>query len=189
MFEAGMKRRAIARKLNVPKSSVCFWVTKFLRQGRLECLAVPTCPRKTSATADRRLLRLCKANRFLSAPQLQQEWNESVSVQTVRNRLHNEGLKACRPVIRPVLSPGHRIARLHWAMARCHFRRPQWERIVFTDESRFMLRPTDGRLRVWRGKNERFREDCISEAFAHGCGSIHVWGAISRNAKSKLLIL
>ena len=156
MFEAGMKWRGIARKLNVPKSSVCTWVTKFLREGSVDRAKVPTRPRKTSAATDRRLLDLSKSNRFLSASQLRAEWDEPVSEQTVRNRLHEQGLKAYRSVIRPLLSPAHRSARLKWTMAWCHFRGAQWDRIVFTDESRFLLRPTNGRLRVWRGKNERY---------------------------------
>ena len=42
----------------------------------------------------------------------------------------------------------HVFTRLAWVMARCHFRQQQWSRIAFTDESRFRLFPTDGRVRV-----------------------------------------
>ena len=70
MFEAGMKSRAISRKLRVPNSSVCFWINKFLKQGNVDRPKIPTRPRKTIATADRRLMCLCKAGRFSSASQL-----------------------------------------------------------------------------------------------------------------------
>ena len=74
-------------------------------------------------------------------------------------------------------------------MARCHFRELQWSRIIFTDESRFLLRPKDGRNRVWRYRGERFDEQCTVEQIAHGGGSVHVWGAICRTGRSALLIL
>ena len=53
--------------------------------------------------------------------------------------------------------------------------------------SRFQLRPTDGRVRVWRERRHRFQPHCLSTM--HGGGSVHVWGAICRDGRSDLVIL
>ena len=189
MWEAGMSRVAVSNSLRVPRSTVGFWVQKFQRFGSLDRLTVEGRPRVTSRRADRRLKRLCRRGRFMTSTELLQSWDEDVSPQTVRNRLHHFGLRSRRPAVCPLLSPCHRSARLAWAMARCHFREAQWSRIIFTDESRFLLRPKDGRIRVWRYRGERFDEECTVQEVAHGGGSIHVWGAICRTGRSQLHIL
>ena len=161
MWEAGLSRLAISRSLGVPRSTVGFWVNKFRLHGRLDRLSVEGRPRATSRRTDRRLKRLCKTHRFSTSSELLEAWNQSVSQQTVRNRLHKFGLRSRRPAVCPLLSPCHRSARLAWSMTRCHFRELQWSRIIFTDESRFLLRPKDGRIRVWRHPGERFERSTM----------------------------
>lgn len=80
----------ISMKLRVPQSSVCFLINKLLRQGSVNHPKVPTRSRKSCAAADHRPIRLCKAIRFFNVPQLRLEWNETVSIQTVHNRLHED---------------------------------------------------------------------------------------------------
>lgn len=189
MWEAGLRERDIANRLSLSRATVGFWIRKFKKHGSLDRLSGSGRPRATSFRADRRLGRLCKEHRFATSSQLQSWWSESVTKQTVRNRLHKLGFKSFRPVVCPLLSPCHRSARLAWAMARCHFREQQWSKIIFTDESRFLLRPVDGRTRVWRMSGERYHQQCTVEETMHGGGSVHVWGAISRTGRSQLLIL
>ena len=151
----------VAAFLGLPRASVGFSVRKFKKNGTLNRPSVSGRPRATSVRADRRLFRLCKRNRFATSSELLRWWNEMVTTQTVRNRLRNHGIRSYRPLVCPLLSPCHKSARLAWAMARCHFRRQQqWSRVIFTDESRFLLRPVDGRVRVWRMPGERFQEHC-----------------------------
>ena len=58
MFEVGMKRREVAKKLNIHRSSVRSSVIKFLTEGNVDRVnKVATSPRKTRTVADTRLLR------------------------------------------------------------------------------------------------------------------------------------
>ena len=189
MHLAGMRTQAISDSLGIPKRTVSFWLNKFQTKGDVEDEERSGRPRATSCTADRRLLRLCRANRFASSALLLADWSERVTARTVRNRLNEEGLFSRKPLHKPKLSPYHRATRLRWAMARCHFREPQWSRIVFTDEARFLLYPVDGRVRVWREANERLASTCILDRVSYGGGSVHVWGAISSSSRSELVIL
>ena len=65
----------------------------------------------------------------------------------------------------------------------------QWQQVIFGDESRFLLYPVDGRLRVLRWAGERLMDDCVQPRVAGGGGSVHVWGAICADGKSQLVIL
>jgi hypothetical protein len=68
--------------------------------------------------------------------------NVRISDQTVRNRLHQCGLRARRPLKGSTLKQRHRAARLQWGRT--------WQNILFSDESRFCLTFSDGWARIYR---------------------------------------
>uniref|UniRef100_A0AAZ3S5X3 Transposase Tc1-like domain-containing protein n=1 Tax=Oncorhynchus tshawytscha TaxID=74940 RepID=A0AAZ3S5X3_ONCTS len=75
--------------------------------------------------------------------------NPSISAQTVHNRLRETGLRACRPVVRQVLTRHHRQHRRLWAQAHRRWTRQDWQEVLFSDVSRFCLTRDDGRIRVY----------------------------------------
>jgi hypothetical protein len=64
-----------------------------------------------------------------------------------------------------------------------------WRRIWFSDESRFMLERRDGRVRIFRRRNERFAPNCVVDVDNYGGGSVMVWGAISYARKTQLVAI
>jgi transposase len=81
--------------------------------------------------------------------------NPSISAQTVLNRLREAGL---RPVVRQVLTRQHRQQSRLWAQTHRRWTRQDWQKVLFTDESRFCLTRGDGRIHVYRRRNERYTE-------------------------------
>ena len=65
------------------------------------------------------------------------------------------------PVVGTILKQHHRIARLAWARARRRWRLHTSQHILFSDESRFSLRFSDGCYRVYRSRGERFTDQCV----------------------------
>ena len=65
--------------------------------------------------------------------------NPSISAQTVRNRLREAGLRACRAVVRQVLTRHHWQQRCLWAQTHRPWTRQDWQKVLFTDKSRFFL--------------------------------------------------
>ena len=51
--------------------------------------------------------------------------------------------------------------------------------MVFSDESRFCLHRSDGRVYVRRMVGEELKKDCVQSAVKHGGGGIMVWGCIN----------
>jgi hypothetical protein len=76
--------------------------------------------------------------------------NPSINGQIVRNRLREAGLRACRPVIRQVLTRHHRQQRCLWAQTHHRWTRQDSQKVLFTDKSRFGLTRGDGRICVYR---------------------------------------
>ena len=62
-----------------------------------------------------------------------------------------------------------------------------WRRIHFSDESPFDLGKVDGRVRVWRRRNEAHNADCILPTRRSGRVSIQVWGCVSYDWNLPLL--
>lgn len=55
---------------------------------------------------------------------------------------------------------------------------------MFTDECRFNLYESNGRLLVWRERNEQYMEECMDARVAFGGGGSTVWGGIMRNGRT-----
>ena len=78
---------------------------------------------------------------------------------------------------------------MRWA--RQHQRRTVRQRryTMFTDESRFCIRFTDGRKRCWRRSGERYARATILDHDRYGGGSVMVWGGITHDRRSDLIIV
>jgi transposase len=158
----GFSTREIAQEVGITYSAVA----KILRKKHRNALRlrIPLGRiRKTTQRADRLLLRLAKNNKLSSVPQLLHMWRERVSKSTIYRRLRQKGFRKYRLLRRPFLSRDNIAARLRWAQGKVLYRELQWDKIVWSDESRFCLNFCDGRARVWR---ERGKIDC-TQIFWH----------------------
>ncbi|GFT62778.1 transposable element Tc1 transposase [Trichonephila clavipes] len=68
--------------------------------------------------------------------------------QTISRHLAEANLKSKRPFRALPLTPGHRQLRLQLCQARSMWNVTDWQKVVFSDESRFVLGIDDNRVRV-----------------------------------------
>ncbi|GFV42240.1 hypothetical protein TNCV_3164711 [Trichonephila clavipes] len=68
--------------------------------------------------------------------------------QTISRHLAEANLKSKRPFRALPLTPQHRQLRLQWCQARSMCNVTDWQKVVFSDESRFVLGTDDNRVRV-----------------------------------------
>ncbi|GFU07722.1 transposable element Tcb2 transposase [Trichonephila clavipes] len=99
-------------------------------------------------------------NRTENATQLQRQLllatGRKVSSQTVRNRLHEGGLYARRPMVCIPLTPRHPAARKRWDAEHREWEQHDWSQVLFyPDESRFSLECDTRRVLVWRDRGTR----------------------------------
>ncbi|GFV16931.1 transposable element Tc1 transposase [Trichonephila clavipes] len=74
----------------------------------------------------------------------------AVVPQTISRHLAEENLKSKRPFRALPLTPEHRQLRLQWCQVRSMWNVTDWQKVVFSDESRFVWGTDDNRVRVWR---------------------------------------
>ena len=123
--------------------------------------------RSTNEVQDRFLVVQARRHRFGSATTLRRNFQNATSVristQTIRNRLHDAGLRSRRPAIQVPLTRYHVQMHLAWAQDHVTWTQNDWAPVLFTDESRFCVDFTNRRARVWRMPNERFAPVCVAK--------------------------
>jgi hypothetical protein len=166
-------------------------VRKFNRTGSVKNLPRRPKHRVTTLQQDRyiRLTHLHDKGRTASATARHtlEMHGGPISDQTVRNRLRDGGLHARRPYVGLGLSARHRQLRLAWTRRHLRFRCADWDRVLFTDESRFKLRRSDGRSPVYCRTGEHYSDVCVRERGQYGGGSVMVWEGISLDTKTQMV--
>ena len=190
MHTRGMSFKDIGRQMGYHYTVVVRLVRKHTQTNNVKDLPRSSRPRETSDRDDRALQRLVRQMPFATSPVLKQHWlpNRRLSTRTVRNRLKSAELKSRRVIKRPLLADRHRRSRLAWCLARGWNLRT-WRKIHWSDESRFLLHVTDGRMRVWRHKNTAYTPRNMQPTVPYGGGSVIVWGYISHDCKLDLVTI
>ncbi|GFU84189.1 hypothetical protein TNCV_3278001 [Trichonephila clavipes] len=71
------------------------------------------------------------------------------------------------------LTPEHRQLRLQWCQARSMWNVTDWHKVVFSDESWFVLGLDDNRVRVWRRPSEQYSSP--HTVLRHTASTAGVW--------------
>ncbi|GFU52259.1 transposable element Tcb1 transposase [Trichonephila clavipes] len=110
--------------------------------------------------------------------------------QTISRHLAEVNLKSKRPFRALPLTPEHRQLRLQWCQARSMWNVTDWQKVVFSDESRFVLGTDGNRVRVWRCPGEQYNSPphTVLRHTVHTAG-IMVCGAIAYDSRSTLIVM
>lgn len=136
-------------------------------------------PKVSGARDDRLLVRASIQNRKLTVPALRLAWQQAgvtASDTTVRRRLSAAGLNGHVAVKKPLLTARHRQLRLEFARRHEQWSWVDWSCVLFTDESKFNMFQSDGRVYIRRRTGERFKDDCVVPTVKFGGGGVMVWG-------------
>ena len=190
-LEAGESQSAVARHFNVHHSTINRLWHRYTRFHSTNDRPRSGRPRVTNPAQDRFIWVYHLRHRFAAATTTagQVPGLRRISDQPVRNRLREAGIRPYRPKFGPVLRPQHRQRHLQWCNTVRRWNLVNWRRIWFSDESRFLLERRDGRQRVYRRRRERFAPNCVRQGDRYGGGSVMVWGAMSYNGRSELVVV
>jgi hypothetical protein len=106
----------------------------------------------------RRMARIMQANRWATNRRIMAQYNSGVqngiSERTTRRSLSRMGYCSKRPHQVPLQSAKNRKKSLQWSRHHQHWTIEEWKNFAWSDESQFLLRHADGRVRIWCKQHE-----------------------------------
>jgi transposase len=120
---------------------------------------------------------------------LTRDHNLNISVRSVRNLLHQQGLHVRHATRRPLLTREHKRVRYEFALAHQDWTVDQWKQVVFSDETVITSNHLDSRHLVWTRDVDPLDPRLIVESVQGGGAKIMVWGCISWYGVHDLILL
>ncbi len=108
-----------------------------------------------------------------------QSMQNTISERTIRRTLKQMGYSSRRPHRVPLLSDKNRKRRLQFTQAHQNWTIKDWKNVAWSDESRFLLQHSDGRVRICRKEHESMDPSCLVSMVQAGGGGVIVWGILS----------
>ncbi|GFV93811.1 transposable element Tcb1 transposase [Trichonephila clavipes] len=160
----GLSFREIGSRVGRNQTTVMRICDRWMQEGTMDRRGRSHPPQCTTSREDRKIVSMAVTDRSVTsrtvAQHIESVTHHSVSARTIRRRLQQSGLSARRPLLGLPLTQNHRRFRRKW----CDERRTwvaEWNEVVFTDESRICLLHQDGRIQVWRVREERMLNSCV----------------------------
>ncbi|GFU93550.1 HTH_Tnp_Tc3_2 domain-containing protein [Trichonephila clavipes] len=131
---------------------------------------------KTTRREDRRIVRQALVDPTVTRSTIRADVGVAIVPQTISRHLAEANLKSWCPIRALPLTPEHRQLRLQWCKARSMWNVTDWQKVVFSDESRFVLGTHDNRVRVWRHPGERYNSPHTVLRHTARTAGVMVWG-------------
>jgi transposase len=182
----GLSKRGAAKRFGVSESAVRAIIKRYQERGSFDSQKSTGRKRKTTKREEKKLVNLSKSDPRKTAPELRNEleknYGVNISVSTVQRRLRENMLFGRRPAKKPLISAKNRAARVKFAKAHLDWTPQQWSKVLWSDESKFMLFGSDGIKYIRRPPNTRFDPKYQLPTIKHGGGNVMVWGCFSRDS-------
>ncbi|GFU87371.1 transposable element Tc1 transposase [Trichonephila clavipes] len=109
------------------------------REGTHAWKTGPGATRKTTRREDRRIVRQALVDPTVTRSTIRVDLGVAIVPQTISRHFTEANLKSKRPFRALTLTPEHRQLRLQWYQARSMWNVTDWQKVVFSHESRFVL--------------------------------------------------
>ena len=181
-----MSQRSIAAEVGINQSSVCRIVAHLKKSGKLSPTRKGKCGRKRKMTKreERMLLSENKRRPFMTSIQHKSSLALDVSTRTVRRVLQKNGRVSKRPVKKQLLTSEMKRKRLIWARKHRSWTVDQWKRVLFTDESHFIVQGTQTKY-IRRSRNEPLSPGHVNQSVKHPA-KVMFWGCFSAAGTGRL---
>ncbi|GBM91286.1 Transposable element Tc1 transposase [Araneus ventricosus] len=160
------------------------WIENKVREGR---------PVKLTKRDQRFIIRKCVKNSRLNALKVSTEFNEkfstSISPESVRRVLRAAGLNGRSVRRKFFVSAKNRKLRLSFAKSMVNKPETYWNNVLFADEIKFNIFGFDGRIKVWRRRNEELNLKNLVGTVKYVSGGVLVWGCMSASGLGNLVFI
>ncbi len=124
--------------------------------------------------------RLVRDDRKATVTEITTRYNQcmqnTISERTTRRTLKQMGYSSRRPHRVPLLSAKNRKRRLQFTQAHQNWTIEDWKNVAWSDESRFLLRHSNGRVRICRKEHGSMYPSCLVSTVQAGGGGVMCGG-------------
>lgn len=145
--------------------------------------------RKTQSRDDRKILKEVKNNSKITAKEIQEKLELTISETTIKRRIREKGLRGYVARSKPYISKINMQKRLTFAKEYVSNPLDFWKTVIWSDESKFELVSNRRKEYCWRKKGEAFKMQNLKPTVKHGGGSVMVWGCVSYHGVGKLCFI
>ncbi|GFW11666.1 transposable element Tcb1 transposase [Trichonephila clavipes] len=189
MKTAGWWTRRVAGQVDHSESAVRNCWEQWTREGTHVRKTGSGATRKITRREDRRIGRQALVDPTVTRSTIRADVSVAIVPQTIFRHLAEANLKSKRPFSAHPLTPEHRQLRLQWCQARSMWNVTERQKVVFSDESRFVLGTDDNCVRVWRRPGERYNSPHSVLLHTARTAGVMVWGAIAYDSRSTLIVM
>lgn len=184
----GLSDDVIARRINLHRTTIHRLLTRYQESGGNPYYRRPKPgrPHKLQERDARHAALLLARGDVTNVTEIVRTSFPDVSRHTMGRALHKYGLVCRVRRRRPWISPPNKAKRKAWALEHLEWTVEDWKRIIFSDESKFMLFKSDGRQYCWIRPGMALDPRFTQKVIKYGGGSVMVWGCITREGMGRL---
>jgi transposase len=185
----GKSTRVIAKIIGCSKTSITKWEKRFNAGKSLLLSPGSGKARKLSDLERRNIVLKVKRDPRITAREIREEiGRKDVSLNTITRPIHEDtDIKSYCETTKPYISKSNQRKRVKWCKEHLKWTADDWNRVVWSDESPYVLR-FNGRRRVWRRHNERYKVTCLKGSFKND-KKINVWGCFCAHGVGRLSLI
>ncbi|GFW84225.1 HTH_Tnp_Tc3_2 domain-containing protein [Trichonephila clavipes] len=161
MKTAGWSTHRVAGQVDRSECAVRNCWEQWTREGTHARKTGSGVTRKTTRRENRRIVWQALVDPTLTRSTIRADVGVAIVPQTISRHLAEANLKSKRPFRALPLTPEHRQLLLQWCQVRSMWNVTDWQKVVFSDESRFVLETDDNRVRVCRRPGERYNPSTL----------------------------
>ncbi|GFX92022.1 transposable element Tcb1 transposase [Trichonephila clavipes] len=189
MKTAGWSTRRVAGQVDRSKCALRNCWEQWTQEGTHARKTGSGATRKTTRREDRRIVRQALVDPTVTRSTIRADVGVAIVPQTISRHLAEANLKSKRPFRALPLTPEHRQLRQQWCQARSMWNVTDWQKVAFSDESRFVLGTDGNRARVWMRPGERYNSPHTVLRHTARTAGVMVWGAIAYDSRSTLIVM
>ena len=193
LLEEEKSIRVIGKKLSLAYTTVHDFILKYKKTSSVSRLKGSGRPKLLENTDIKRLCLLKEENNLLSPVKLcgifTEETGIKISPKTIKRYLKREGYYAGRLISKPRLTPHQKLRRYELCKKWSMYNKYYWKNVIFSDETKFNLKNSDGPTYVWKKRGERLQEKNIKKTVKFGGGSVMFWGCFSSLGVGNLIVV
>ena len=191
-WKLGQSYKQISLEMNKPYKTIYNTIQRIKNYQRLRNFPRSGRPRKTDARIDSKIRNMVKNSNTPNAVEIANQLAElqiaDICPQTVRNRLYEVDLHGKSLVEKPLLTKKHIKARLEFCKTYQNWTKNDWERVLFSDESKINLHGSDGRRYTWKKRGQPLQPKDVKQKIKHD-KYVMVWGCFGSSGVGDIVVL